>query len=108
MHIHLPGDEITQPVFIANIVHQIAQQHNDTLAAGTQAEMPQRLPQIATAHWGGLIEEIEQPAETAAPPERGRDARWPLAERLDDNAVLTDETDKTERRGNLLGEMQFR
>src|SRR5262245_54973763 len=105
--VELPGDEVAQGLLVAALVHQVAEQHDDALAAALDAEGAQRLPQVAGAGRLDLLEEVHQPPDAAPAAGRRHALHQLVVERLDDDAVEVDQADEAQRRGDLLGVVQL-
>src|SRR5262249_21791151 len=72
------------------------------------AEGAERFAKVARASRLDLLEKVEHAPEAAPAAGRGQALRQPVVERLDDDAVHIDETDKGQRRRDLLGVLELR
>jgi hypothetical protein len=83
---------IAQRFLVAALVHEIAEDDDDALAARLDAETAQRLRQIARSRRLDFRQEIEQTPQAAPAAQRRHGLRQPLVKRLDDDAIEIAET----------------
>src|SRR5262249_52456679 len=108
VHIHLLCDQEPQGLLVTLLVHQVREQHENSLARVSQAEILDSLGQRGILAWLDSVEEFLHAPQTAAA--AGRRARLPAArsQRLDLPPIRPAKANKAQSRRQPLGVLQLR
>src|SRR5262249_1156961 len=108
IHVELSSHEIAEGVLVAALVEEVAEEDDDTRTLALEAERPQRLAQIARPRGVDPVEESQHSPQAFAATHGWHGMREVVGERLDDDAIVVDQTDKPKCRRDLPGVVELR